>query len=222
MFYFFLLIRMNKFIVGVVAGMSSLAMAVPLVAQLARAQSSEASAMADRPAPTQECLQAMVTLDDAHLANFDAESAERKSKMQEKRDALAAVAALTDETARTAALKTLHEDMRSNPKDHMQPEAVTKAMEALKAACGDSFHFGKGGPGMMHRGGPFQFGKGHGPMKEVLSEKLGMTAEELKAALESGKSIEQIAEEKGIDLPSPPRHRGGPFGESDEDNEQSD
>jgi hypothetical protein len=41
------------------------------------------------------------------------------------------------------------------------------------------------------------------------AQKLGMTEAELKAAMDSGKTIEQIAEEKGIDLPPRPPFMGG-------------
>ena len=48
----------------------------------------------------------------------------------------------------------------------------------------------------IHRG-PF----GHrGARLETAAEALGMTAEELKAELEAGKSIAQVAEERGVDL----------------------
>ena len=47
-----------------------------------------------------------------------------------------------------------------------------------------------------HRG-PFGF---RGERLETAAEALGMTADELKAELEAGKSIAQVAEEKGVDL----------------------
>lgn len=50
--------------------------------------------------------------------------------------------------------------------------------------------------GRPHRG-PF----GHrGARLETAAEALGMTAEELKAELEAGKSIAQVAEERGVDV----------------------
>lgn len=62
---------------------------------------------------------------------------------------------------------------------------------------------------MMHKGpgmgghGMFKMkmhGRGHGP--DMLLEKLGMTEEEFTAAIDSGKTIEEIAAEKGVELPA--------------------
>ena len=154
-----------------IAGSTTLFIGIATAAQFAAAQSSSPSLTADdaRPVPTQACLQAMVALDDAHLLNFDAMSAKHKDQMKLKRDALAVVAGLTDETERREALQKMHEDMKAqkpNPDD--VPAAIKTAMENVKSACGDTFHGGMkfGGPMMMggHRGKGMlgMFGRGHG------------------------------------------------------------
>lgn len=144
---------MNKFTVGALAGMSSLLLAVPLIAQVAGAQTVPSSA-ADRPVPTQACLQAMVGMEDVQLSHFDERTAEHKTAMQTKRDALAAVAAISDETARKAALQQMHEDMRaSKDTEKTVPADVTAAMEAVRTACGEMFG-GKKGHGKFMMKGP--------------------------------------------------------------------
>ncbi len=141
----------RNFTLGAIAGASSLALAVPLLAQFASAQTTSSSM---RPAPTQACLQAMVTLDDAHLQNFDAMTAKHKQDLMAKRDALAAAASLTDDAQRQAALQKMHEDMRAMKDTAITPpEAITTAMNAVRAACGDKL--GMRGMKFMHKfGGP--------------------------------------------------------------------
>lgn len=154
-----------------------------------------------RPVPTQECLLAMVTLEGEHLEHFDERIADEKARMQQRIDALSAVAALADDTARAEALRAMHEE-RKDAARPAPPEDVEAAMEAVKEACGDVMMFHKG-PGM---GGHGMFmmkmhGRGHrGP--DMLIEKLGMTEEEFTAAVDSGKTIEEIAEEQGVELPA--------------------
>jgi hypothetical protein len=82
-------------------------------------------------------------------------------------------------------------------------DAAIKANPDLKGAMpfgpmgfGPGGHGRHGGPGMM--------------MRFDLEEKLGMTKEEIKAELDSGKTIEQIAEEHGVTLPARPPF-GGPM-----------
>lgn len=158
----------KSFTLGAVAGVSTLLLAVPFVAQIAGAQSASSVATSSPPVPSQACVQTMVGLEDAHLANIDAMMASKKQSMQTRRDALAAVAAITDDAQRQEALKRMHEDMRANMKTSMtQPEAVATAMEAVKAACGDSLGFRGGfhkGFGMGHMMGK-RGGKHHGWMK---------------------------------------------------------
>ncbi len=147
---------MKSFTKGFAAGATALAVGVPLMAQMAfaasgdQATSESALVAANRPVPTQACVQAMANLETAHLASFDEQSAERKAKMLVHRDALVAAAGITDDTQRKDALKTAHESMRPDGEQKERPEAITTAMEAVKTACGDTLMF-KGG---MRSGGP--------------------------------------------------------------------
>jgi hypothetical protein len=69
-----------------------------------------------------------------------------------------------------------------------QDDTSTSTTEATDDQATEEAH--------RHRG-PF----GHrGERLETAAEALGMTAEELKAELQAGKSIAQVAEERGVDL----------------------
>ncbi len=204
---------MNKsFTYGAVAGISSLALAVPFLAQISSAASTGSSvaaltSKAARPAPTQACVVALVAKDDAFLSNVDTMIAAQKTATQTHRNALNAAASITDDTQRQAAVKAADEAFRTAMKTAMdsQMTANKTQMEALKTACGNA---GMGG-GMHFEMGMGMGGPGHGGMMkghmrgnpEALATKFGMTADELKAALDSGKTIEDIAKEKGITLP---------------------
>lgn len=207
-FYFFPFRYMNKaFTAGALAGVGSLVVAVPLIAQLSFAADDDVSAMANHAVPSQECLLAMVDLEDAHLAHVDEMTAFHTEQMQKHRDALAEIAAISDDTERADALKQMREDMRTNKEDMTPPEDVQAAMDAAKEACGNTMMFGHG-PG---HGGPGMHGmmdEGRGP--EKLAELLGMTTDELRAALDSGTTIEELASQKGVELPARPE--GGPRG----------
>lgn len=207
---------MNKsFTYGAVAGISSLALAIPFLAQISSAASTGSSvatttAKAVRPAPTQACVVALVAKDDAFLANVDTMIAAQKTATQTHRSALNAAASITDDTQRQAAVKAADEAFRTAMKTAMESHmtADKTQMEALKTACGNA---GMGG-GMHFEMGMGMGGPGHGGMMkggmrgnpEGLATKLGMTADELKTALKSGKTIEAIAAEKGITLPARP------------------
>ncbi len=205
---------MKTFTTGAIAGASSLLLAVPLLAQMAGAasdttSSTAADALADRPVPSQECVKTMADHEGTMLAGLDTHIAAHKAALTAHHDALAAAATIVDDTARKNAIQKANEAMRTAMEAARPDDATMKAqMEAMHKACGDEFHFGMamGAPGMMMKfdGGPG--GRGHGPRMENLAEKLGMTDDELKAALEAGKTIPQIAEEKGVDLPEPPIH----------------
>jgi hypothetical protein len=194
---------MKKFTTGAIAGATSLAVAVPLLAQMAGAASGDEVFIRDAkdmPAPSQECVQALAAKDAKELSVIDEHTAAHKAALQAHESALTVAASIADEDERKAAVlaadKAMHEAMKASM-ETMDPKAD---MEALKAACGDSFRFamhtGPGGPG-----GHMGMMKMHGGKPGMLLEKLGMTPEELKAALESGKTIEDIAAEKGIELP---------------------
>lgn len=187
---------MNKFTAGVATGISSLALAVPLIAQIAGAQNVEftAATEADFPVPTQACAGAMANLEEYHLANFDKMNEKRKQEIQARVDSLNTIASIADDTQREEAFKKMHEDMRATMGDIEKDEEVTTLMDATREACGDVMMFGHGGPGFMAK---------H-VVKFDLAEELGMTSDQLKAELDGGKTIEQIAEEKGVELPARP------------------
>lgn len=190
----------KSFAFGAVSGISALAIAFPVIAQIAGAQSSSVgfpaarTSMKDRPgfhgerAPlSQEDVLAMIEHHNAFLLNVDAFVAIQKEAIQNHRIALQAAADIEDETARNEAVKAAHEAMRASI------EAAVEANPELKSAM---MPFGHGGHGKGEK------------VRHNLEEKLGMTAEELKAAIESGKTIEEIAEEKGVTLPARPAFGG--------------
>jgi hypothetical protein len=96
---------------------------------------------------------------------MDSEAAARKSLLQAHQSALAAAGALSDDTARAAAVKKANEDMRTAMQTAMsaQKDKNKTAMDAVKAACGDSM--GPRGMGMMMKdrmGAPgMMMGRGH-------------------------------------------------------------
>lgn len=181
----------HKLAAGMVAGMT-LALAVPTFAQVTSSSTGDTQAVIEdnvlftRGAPFERpSLEDMIERDQAFLANADAIHALHKSATQAHLDALVAAQALTDEDAREAAVTAAHDAMR---------KTIDDAIEANPDLKGVMMHVGMGHGGR----GP------HGPKPALLAEKLGMTEEELKAAIESGKTIEQIAEEKGVELPARP------------------
>lgn len=182
---------MNKFTLGAATGATSLLIAIPLFAQMAGAASSSPTMASKRPVPTQACVLAMADHETTMLSNIDAMTAAHKAAATTKRDALKAAAALTDDAARMEALKKAQENFRAAMETTMKAKDET-SKAALKAACGDSF-----GVGMGHMMGGMK-----DKMRGNIAEKLGMTESELKAALDSGTTIEQIATEKGITLPA--------------------
>ncbi len=195
--------KLNKFTVGAVSGMSALAIGFPVVAQITNAAtatpSSSVSAPADMPFDhdrtplTQEQVQQMADHEKAFLDHLDEFAAILKTAKQAHADALSAAAKITDESQRQEAVRAAFEAERESMK------SAIEANPALKDAMP------MGGPGF----GP---GGHHGrPSPEKIAEKLGMTADELKAALDSGKTIRDIAEEKGITLPEPPMGGHGPW-----------
>ncbi|MBP9774168.1 MAG: hypothetical protein KBD00_06135 [Candidatus Peribacteraceae bacterium] len=183
----------NKFTLGVIAGMSSLALAVPLFAQVSSAATTTASTpsttsmrigMFKHTPLTQQQVTDMAAKDGLFLSNIDAMVTVQKSVVATHQSALTAAAAITDETQRMTAVKKAQSDMRT------AIDAAITANPNLKHAM---MPFGHGGG---HKG------FGHGGMgKANIATKLGMTDVELKAAFDSGKTIEQIATEKGVTLP---------------------
>ena len=57
-----------------------------------------------------------------------------------------------------------------------------------------------GGFAGMGMGGHGSMAGGHGQAQETIANALGLTVEELQAELQAGKTVPQIAEEKGVDL----------------------
>ncbi len=194
----------HRFILGVVAGVSSLALVAPLFVQAASSSPAEISA---RPVPSQACLQAVTAAEEAHLSFMDAMFHARKSALQEHKNALAAAAAIADDAERKDAVQKANVALRTAMQDaHADlPEALQDARDSIRDAC-DGAGFGMGLMG--DRAGPMKGFGGRGPVGEQLAERLGMTAEELKAAIESGKTIQGIAQEHGITLPDMLRGQG--------------
>jgi len=187
----------NKFMLGAVSGIAALTAAVPLLAQVTNAQTPadtpsapDPSLTAQAKAPlTVEQIQQMITHDDAFLANIDAAVTVQKAATQAHRDALASAATITDDTTRQEAVRKANEAYRTAIQDAIAAHPDLK--EALRFGPMGGHGFGEHG----RRGR-------HGP--EDLAQKLGMTVDELKSELDSGKTIEEIAQEKGVDLPAPP------------------
>lgn len=188
----------NKFLLGAVSGITALTAAVPLLAQVTNAQtpastpptSSDPSLTAHANAPlTADQIKDMVTHDDAFLANIDAAVSVEKTAIQAHRYALASAATITDDTTRQEAVQKANEAYRTAIHDAVSAHPDLK--EALRFGLMGGHGFGEHG----RRGH-------HGP--EDLAQKLGMTVDELKSELDSGKTIEEIAQEKGVDLPAPP------------------
>ncbi|MDD5751244.1 MAG: hypothetical protein PHS73_01865 [Candidatus Peribacteraceae bacterium] len=194
-----------KFILGIVAGVSSLALAVPLLVQAAPSDRPESPSV-----PSQECVQAMADGTEARLASMDAMLQARKSALQTHKTALAAAAAIADDTARKDALQKAHEDFRASQKQaHDQlPAAVQEAMDAVRTACEGQRMGARSGFGFGKDGMEKPFGGPEGRQGAGWMQQLGMTQEEIKAALESGKTIKEIAEEQGVTLPDQPRGQG--------------
>ncbi len=204
----------KSFTLGAVSGITALAMGFPIAAQFAGAQgigSSSAGAKggirSERRAPlSQDDVQEMIDHDNQFLLHVDALVAIQKEATQNHRIALQAAADIVDETARNEAVKAANDAMHKEIEDAVEADPELKDLK---------MPFGKGAP----RGGHGFGGKGPGgrmgPPQELL-DALGMTAEELKAAIDSGKTIDQIAEEKGVELPARPPMRGGMMPEPDD------
>ncbi len=145
-FISFFFTPMKTLAIRALVGATSLAFAIPLVG----AQGITPSA--DRPAPTQQCVQAMANAEAIHFSQFDSQSARQKQFVKMRSDGLAAAAAITDDAARKQALKDLHTQIkaaRDAAGDERSAE-LKAAHEAVKAACGD---LGRKGPGGKHFGG---------------------------------------------------------------------
>jgi hypothetical protein len=190
--------------------MSSLAIAVPILAQVSSAASTSSIATTNtRPIPSQACVTALAAQEGTMISKIDSMMATHKTILQAHQAALTAAAGIADDTARQAAITKANEDMRTAMKAAMSAkDEMTAAKDALKAACGDTMPF-HGGMGFeMGMGGP-GFGGKHGRMHGSgdLAAKLGLTEDQLKTELDSGKTIQQIATEHGVTLPSKGEHK---------------
>ncbi len=162
LFYIFLIYSMKKnFTLGAVAGISAVALAIPLFAQVAGAASGDGTSLSAvgksaRPAPSQECIQALVAKDDAFLSTVDTMMAAHKQATQTHRNALNAAASITDDTQRDAAVRAANEAFHTSMKDTMDSRktGAKDQMDAIKTACGDAM----GGRGMFMKG---MMGRGH-------------------------------------------------------------
>jgi hypothetical protein len=142
--------------IGSLAAVSVLSASAVAFAQPMQGGEGAGGRFADRPAPSQECLNAMVDMQEAQLDNFDSFMAQHKSHLQESIADLSAVAAIADDEDRKAAMKALH-DERMGAERPEPPAAVTAAMDAVKDVCGEMRGFGPGSMGMgmrSMRGGP--------------------------------------------------------------------
>lgn len=164
---------MKKLLLGLIIGASSLGLAIPL---LTRASSSAASGdAASRPAftPTQACVQAMASRDQAQLSVFDTLQQAQKEALQARKSALTLAATITDDVQRKDAVKKANDDFRTamqNAMQQVQPSQQS-TMDAVQTACG-----GKGGrmfkDSMGGFGGPMMGGRerhggrGPGPRQE--------------------------------------------------------
>ena len=176
----------KSFTLGAVAGITSLAIAFPIVAQISSAQSSAGTSAAAnvfvrrKPDTTQAGVQTLIEHDATFLANIDAAVSAHKTAVQTHKTALEAAVTIADDTARADAVQDANETL------HTSMQAYAEAHPELKG-------------GMMPFGG---HDKGHFMMKAPspaeLAEKLRMTEADLQAALDSGKTIPEIAEEKGL------------------------
>jgi len=148
---------MKKFTLGVVAGMSSLALTIPVLAQVSSAASGNASsAVKITSVPTQGCVQALVAKDEAFLGNIDAMTATHKTALLAHKNALSAAAALTDDTARQTAVQKAQTDFHTamkTAKDSQPTGTLKTVMEAVRTACGKAI-------GMKGMGGMFMEGPG--------------------------------------------------------------
>lgn len=191
--------KMNKFSLGVVAGIAALGLAVPALAQLSsaatglQASGTEATLRPfTRRVPTQEQVTAMASRDEAFLKNIDAFVTVLKNAKQAHQTALAAAAAIADDAQRAASVQKANDDERAAIQAAVTANPDLKALMPFGGGHGLGFGV-KGGPGMMGRA-----------TTATLAATLGMTETDLEAVLATGKTIQQIATEKGITLPAPP------------------
>lgn len=191
----------KAFTLGAVSGITALAIGFPIAAQFAGAQEESTSSSATRPVfekrmnLTQDDVQNMIDRDNEFLLHIDAFVAIQKEAIQNHRIALEAAADIEDDDARNEAVKAARDAMRTEIESAIDADPDLKDLKMMP--FGGPGKKGPRGEGMHHA---------HGP--EKMAELLGMTPDELKADIDSGKTIDQIAEEKGIELPERPMFHG--------------
>lgn len=143
---------MNKFTIGIITGISSVAIAIPILAQLSSAASSSSATVHTKPVPSQACVQALAAKDAAELSTIDSQTAAHKAALQAHEAALTAAAAITDDTQRQAAIKKADADFAAALKAGMTSSqtAMQTALDGVKTACGNTM----GRPGAFGIGGP--------------------------------------------------------------------
>ncbi len=134
-------LHMNKLTVAAASGALAIAIVVPALAQTSDTKPSVVS---------QACVQALVARDTAELTEIDAMTAAHKSAIQAHKTALTAALALTDDTARKAAVKKANDDMKTAMKAAMEAQKSTHqaTMDAVKTACGRGMGMGMRDEGM--------------------------------------------------------------------------
>jgi len=211
---------MNKFTLGAVTGLGAVALAIPVLATVTSAQSigsssSASPTAANKPVPTTQCVSAIAALEGQQISLMDSEEAARKSALQAHVDALNAAASITDDATRQAAIQKANQDLKTAMQTAQQKNQSTLQTyrQAVQTACGTMMHDGSVGGGFVRFMDKPMMGKGSGMNKQTmlsnLATKLGITSAELQSELQSGKTIQQIAQEHGVTLPTPP---AGSFG----------
>lgn len=161
----------KSFTYGAIAGATSLAIALPMLAQFASAATATTdTTMNSRPVPTQACIHALAERDATFLSTVDAHIAAQKTATAAHRDALLKAATITDDTERQEALQKAHEDMQTAMKAAFGTQDRSAEMAAMKTACGDSFHGGMsmGIKDMTHPNRGEGGKKKHGGMMNVM------------------------------------------------------
>lgn len=184
---------------------------------VALAQSSAQSSATPPPLDPVACSAALETERTTMGPAMDARAAAGKAAFETRIAALKDALALTDEAQRQTAIQAANKAFRQATTAAMEQfrTDTQAAREAMKASCPGLGRFGFGGP-MMGKcpdrhgpGGTFDGMRGQGPKEDMLAQKLGITVEQLKSELQSGKTLQQIAEEHGITLPAGKREGWG-------------
>ncbi len=153
---------MNKFTLGAMTGMASLALAVPILAQVSAAQTTDSGVSAAWTKPphelsaTVENVQEMITRDNAFLSHINEIVSIQKSAKEAHLAALTAAASMTDDTQRADAVRAAHEAERTAMKNAMETNPDLKDAMMPMIFGGHGRH-------------------GRGPDSAKLAEKKGIT-----------------------------------------------